>query len=128
MIKTIALTFLFIITIFLSNAFSEDSAATIYIVRYAGYSWSPCTLDPDTGLGICLDINCSVLGCKTPAETIICKTLDCAKEVVKRRGRDHLTGIYQVTFEYYGEPHPIVKKMSVVESYDIIESQHPLTP
>ena len=105
---------------FLSSAFADTSS--IYYVRYESYVWSPCSYNAN-GTGVCLAIACPLGGCTTPAEVTICHEETCVKNILKRRGKDHLTGIYRLTFWFDFNVPPTVQKMEVIESFDIIESQ-----
>lgn len=101
---------------------ADGPFAVVYLVRYESFQWNPCSSSTNNEI-TCLSINkCGIAGCPTPAETTICKDLECAKDVLKRRGKDHLTGIYRLTFNYHGEPQSDIVKMSIVESFEIIDS------
>ena len=108
---------LFSVLIIFSLVFSQAYAADLYIVKFESYTWNPCSFSKDR-YGTCLAIACPSGGCIVPAEVNVCKDEECVKEILKRRGIDHLAGVYMLIIESRIEGTKI-KKMKVVKSYDL---------
>ncbi len=79
-----------------------------YLIQYEGYYFNPCSGN------ICFAIS----GYDVAPETIYCPTKDCVRESLKKKGKQHLGGIYEILF-YPGAVEMIkFKQLKIVESYD----------
>lgn len=90
-----------------------------FLVKYEGYTWNPCSIDKN-GLGTCLAISCPLGGCTVSEEIRVCTDTQCVKEILKKRGTEHLEGVYRViindgfTFQDFK-----VEKVNIIKSYDL---------
>jgi hypothetical protein len=98
---------------------SVAMSAEFYIVRYEGYSWSPCSSD-NNGLSQCFAINCGLEGCKVPTEDTICLDKACVIEKIKARGEGHLAWIYRIEYANPYNTSVIAEKMELQKSFELL--------
>lgn len=89
-----------------------------YLVRFEGYTWSPCTFDKNSTYGTCFAINCPAGGCVNPAEMVVCEDTECVKNTLNKRGIEHLEGVYKVTVSDYSMQ-TTVSKMQISQKYTV---------
>ncbi|MCE5265678.1 MAG: hypothetical protein LLG97_19390 [Deltaproteobacteria bacterium] len=91
-----------------------------YLVEYEAYQWDPCTLDAQTGIGNCLAINCPPGGCVVEATQDICADIACVRNILDKKGVEHLKGVWKVRWLGTGDsPVVLVDRMKPVATYDL---------
>ena len=88
-----------------------------YLVKFEGYTWDPCSYSPN-GYGTCLAINCPSGGCTVAEEINVCTDKDCIKNLLNKRGTEHLEGVYEVQV-FRDVKQTFINKLEVLKSYDI---------
>ncbi len=127
-IKSLSVLFsLFLVFPHVSLVYAEDPTGFFYLVRYEGYTWNPCSYNSALGYGTCLSINCGSADglCGAPSETTVCTDMACVKKAITARGKKHLTGVYRAEFSYVPPVSVEVKKLQVVESFEVVEELQP---
>lgn len=84
---------------------------TFYVVQYGEHSTRICEGD------FCYSIYCPSGTCSTKGKTTICVDKDCIQEILTKNGTEHLTGVWEVTWDDVGISAPTVRKLDVVKKY-----------
>ena len=93
-----------------------------FLVEYESYTWNPCA--GVTCLAICCGEDC--MGpCTNPAYQFFVKTIEEVRELVKKNGTEHLSGMYRIDYDSNNKSADVIE-LELVPDFTIVEPREEL--